>query len=108
MVVANLLEFVLYLMMGTAVFTVGLKFVENIAWNEAVWQVWQTATTIGYGNSPAVTFAGRNITMFLGILAVAILGVVISSSIDLKQLLSDRRRQGMMNNPYKDGYVIFT
>jgi len=45
--------------------------------------------------------------MILGILAVAILGVVISTSVDLKQLLADRRRLGMMNNPYKDGYVIF-
>ena len=107
LVLINLFEFTLYFLIISVVFTIGLRFTENISWNEAVWQVWQTSTTIGYGNSPAVTVVGRNVTMVLGILAVAILGVVISTSVDLKQLLADRRRFGMMNNPYKDGYVIF-
>lgn len=107
LVLINLLEFTLYFFIVSVVFTVGLRFTENISWNEAIWQVWQTSTTIGYGNSPAETVVGRSVTMILGILAVAILGVVISTAVDLKQLLADRRRLGMMNNPYKDGYVIF-
>ena len=106
-VITNLLEFTLYFFIISTFFLIGLTFIENISWNEAVWKVWQTSTTIGYGNRPAETVAGRSVTMILGILAVAILGVVISSSVDLKQLLADRRRLGMMNNPYKDGYVIF-
>ncbi|VAX34827.1 hypothetical protein MNBD_UNCLBAC01-959 [hydrothermal vent metagenome] len=105
--IITLLEFLTYLIIISILFTVGLKFTENISWNEALWQVWQTSTTIGYGNQPAQTIAGRSITMIFGLLAVAILGVVVSSSVDLKLLLAEKRRFGMSENPHKNGYVIF-
>ncbi len=105
--IINLLEFLTYLIIVSILFTVGLRFSEHMSWNEALWQVWQTSTTIGYGNQPAQTIAGRTITMIFGLLAVAILGVVISSSVDLKILLSEQRRLGMSKNPHKNGYIIF-
>ncbi len=105
--IITLLEFCTYFIIVSVFFTIGLKFTENLSWNEALWQVWQTSTTIGYGNQPAETLAGRIITMTFGLLAVAILGVVISSSIDLKLLLAEKRRLGMSKNPHKNGYVIF-
>jgi len=107
LVLTNLLEFTIYLIIFSIIFTIGLKFTEGINWNEAIWQVWQTETTVGYGNSPAETKAGRNVTMIFGIMGVAILGVVISSAVDLKQMLASRRRLGMRKNPFKNGYVIF-
>ena len=105
--IINLIEFLIYLIIVSILFTIGLKFSENMSWNEALWQVWQTSTTIGYGNQPAQTMVGRTITMIFGLLAVAILGVVVSSSVDLKILLSEKRRLGMSKNPHKNGYIIF-
>ncbi|MCD4781510.1 MAG: potassium channel family protein [Candidatus Omnitrophica bacterium] len=100
-------EFILYLLIISALFVLGIKVTENISWVEAVWQVWQTETTIGYGNAPAQTTAGRILTMLFGIMGMACLGVVISHAVDLKQYIADQRRLGMLKNPYKDGYVIF-
>jgi len=105
--IITLLEFCAYFIIVSIFFTIGLKFSENMSWNEALWQVWQTSTTIGYGNQPASTIIGRNITMIFGLIAVAILGAVISSSVDLKLLLAEQRRLGMLKNPHKNGYVIF-
>ena len=103
----TLIEGCIYFIITSIIFTIGLKLTENISWNESIWQVWQTSTTIGYGNQPAETIAGRSMTMFFGLIAVAILGVVISSSLDLKLLLAKQRRLGMTKNPHKNGYVIF-
>lgn len=83
------------------------KFLENVTWNESLWQTWQTFTTVGYGNRPAETTAGRWTTVLFGTMGIAFLGVIISQAFDLKQDRRDRRRFGMMRNPIKDGVVIF-
>ena len=105
--IVNLVEFTVYFFIVAILYTFGIKLTENISWNEAIWQVWQTATTVGYGNSPAETVAGRNVTMVFGVLAVATVGVIISSAFDIKQYFTDKRRLGMLDNPYRDGYVVF-
>jgi voltage-gated potassium channel len=105
--VLYLIEFGFYLALVSIVFTVAFKMVEKTTWIEALWQVWQTETTIGYGNAPAETVYGRILTMILGLLGMACLGVVISHALDYKQFKADQRRFGMVSNPYTDGYVIF-
>ncbi len=107
LVIVNLCEFAVYFLLLSFIFAICIKFTENISWNEAVWQVWQTATTVGFGNKPASTLAGRHVTIFFGIISIAILGVVISSAVDLKLMLSSRRKLGMLDNPFKGGYVLF-
>ena len=88
-------------------FIIVFKCVEKVSWEESVWQIWQTATTVGYGNKPAETSAGRWATMFFGLVSIAFLGTGISAAFDVKAYLRDRRRYGLMDNPVKTGYVIF-
>ena len=84
-----------------------LKYLEDITLTEAIWQVWQTATTVGYGNRPAETVAGRYVTMFVGLFEIAMLGVFITAAVDYRRDRRFRRRTGLMRNPHADGYVIF-
>ena len=88
-------------------FTIVFKCVEKVSWEESVWQIWQTATTVGYGNKPAETPLGRWATMFFGLASIAFLGTGISAAFDVKAYLRDRRRYGLMSNPVKAGYVVF-
>ena len=88
-------------------FIIVFKCVEKVSWEESVWQIWQTATTVGYGNKPAETSVGRWATMFFGLVSIAFLGTGISAAFDVKAYLRDRRRYGLMDNPVKTGYVIF-
>ncbi len=87
-------------------FVILFKFAESTSWDEAFWQMWQTTTTVGYGNAPAETIWGRIVTIIAGTMGIALLGVVISGAFELKQYLAELRRYGMKENPFKDGYVI--
>lgn len=88
-------------------FAVMFKYAEKVTWEESVWQIWQTATTVGYGNKPAETPCGRWATMFFGLVSIAFLGTGISAAFDVKEYIKDRRKYGLMKNPIKDGYVVF-
>ena len=89
------------------VFIVSFKFAEPVSWEESVWQAWQTFTTVGYGNAPATTTTGRVITMLLSTLGIAFVGALFAAAFDFKTSMSDKRKNGFMNNPHKNGYVIF-
>lgn len=89
------------------VFVVLFKITEKVSWEESVWQAWQTFTTVGYGNQPAETTAGRWITMLISTLGIAFVGALFSAAFDYKQHLKDLKRTGQMKNPFKNGYVIF-
>lgn len=88
-------------------FAVGLRFTENITWEESFWQSWQTITTVGYGNAPAETLSGRIVTIVLGTLGLVFLGEVIAKISDY--VYDNRRRlsMGLKDNKYENGYVIF-
>ena len=72
-----------------------------------MWQAWQTFTTVGYGNAPAQTTAGRAITMLLSTMGIAFVGALFSAAFDYKQYLREKKKYGYMKNPHKDGYVVF-
>ena len=91
----------------SVLFMFAYRYVENVSWQEAVWQVWQTATTVGFGNRPAETLLGRIATMFFGLIDIAILGAMIGAIFDEREDRRARRRSGLMKNPHKDGYVLF-
>lgn len=82
-------------------------WIENVSWGEALWQAWQTFTTVGYGNHPAITVWGRVITMVLSTIGIAVLGGVFSAAFDYRNYLIEKRELGLMKNPFKDGYVMF-
>ncbi len=91
----------------SVLFLFAYRYIEGVSWEEAVWQVWQTATTVGFGNRPAQTLLGRMATMFFGLIDIAILGATIGAIFDEREDRRARRRSGLMRNPYKDGYVLF-
>lgn len=87
-------------------YVVLFKFIESVNWTEAIWQGWQTFTTVGYGNKPADTIKGRWLTMGVATWGIGWFGVFISSLFDLKQYNKDIRRLGQMKNKFTNGYVI--
>jgi len=88
-------------------YSLGLKYIENYDWSEAIWQGWQTFTTVGYGNAPPQTVLGRAYTIVLSTIGIAIVGAVFSAAFDYSHFLSELKRSGFMKNPHKNGYVIF-
>ncbi|MBB3700393.1 potassium channel family protein [Flammeovirga yaeyamensis] len=88
-------------------FAILFKYIESVTWNEAIWQTWQTATTVGYGNAPAETLAGRIITMLLSTVSIAFVGALFSAAFDYKEFYKTQKKLGFMKNPHKDGYIIF-
>jgi hypothetical protein len=88
-------------------FIVLFKFAESVSWEESIWQAWQTFTTVGYGNAPATTTLGRIVTMILSTLGIAFVGALFAAAFDFKTSISEKRTSGLMNNPHKNGYVIF-
>lgn len=89
------------------VFGVGYKLTEEPGWEVAFWMSWQTLTTVGYGDYPAKETAGRILTMIAGTLGIVIMSAGIGSAVLIFQYRAHMRRSGRMNNPYKNGYVIF-
>ncbi len=88
-------------------FVILFKFAESVGWEESIWQAWQTFTTVGYGNAPATTTLGRIITMILSTLGIAFVGALFAAAFDFKTSIVEKRKNGLMNNPHKNGYVIF-
>lgn len=104
---ARLFFIILWCFLLFVAFTLFFKFFEEVDWEEAIWQAWQTFTTVGYGNQPAETTGGRITTMLLSTLGIAFVGSLFSTAFDYKEYLKDKKRLGEMDNPLKEGYVIF-
>jgi voltage-gated potassium channel len=102
-----LIDLLVTALIVSVLFLVAYRHVESVSWEEAAWQVWQTATTVGFGNRPARTLLGRMATMFFGLIDIAILGATIGAIFDEREDRRARRRSGLMKNPHKDGYVLF-
>lgn len=96
-----------WLLVSMSAFIVAVKLTEDISWGEAGWQVWQTITTVGYGNAPAKTCLGRWETGFFGLFGIAVLGGCITAAMELRSERQAKRRLGKLNNPYSAGYVVF-
>lgn len=102
-----LIDLLITALVVSILFLITYHEVEDVTWEEAAWQVWQTATTVGFGNRPARTLLGRVATMVFGLIDIAILGAMIGAIFDEREDRRVRRRTGVMKNPYKDGYVLF-
>lgn len=96
-----------WLLVACALLTIGVMHFERLSLGEALWQVWQTVTTIGYGNKPAESSAGRFVVMFFGTIGIAFLGVTIGASLAIQNYRQQKKREGFMNNDAKNGYVVF-
>jgi voltage-gated potassium channel len=103
---AKFLNLIVLFLVSCAAFLISFRLTESVGWGEAGWQVWQTVTTVGYGNHPAETPAGRISTGVFGLAGIAFLGAVISAYFDWRADAKERKRYGQMENPYKNGYIV--
>lgn len=101
---ANILFLFIFLFLAH---TFLFRLAESVSWNEALWQTWQTFTTVGYGNAPAVTIYGRIVTAVIATIGIALLGVLFAAALDIHLERKENRRKGLMKNPFQDGYVVF-
>lgn len=90
----------------SACLAVALMLVEGYGPFEAVWEVWQTATTVGFGTHPASTVPGRLLILLFGTIDIGLVGYAISAAFEVKEYLVDLRRFGLMPNPEAGAYVI--
>lgn len=88
-------------------FAMLFQFAEKKGWEIAIWMSWETLATVGYGDFPAVTTLGRTFTIISGTIGIIIMSAVIGAAVVVFQYREQRRRTGYMNNPHKNGYVIF-
>src|SRR3989339_643368 len=88
-------------------FAILFQVAEKRGWEIALWMSWETLSTVGYGDFPAVTTAGRIITIIAGSIGIAIMSVAIGAGVVMFTYIEQRRRSGKMVNPYKKGYVVF-
>jgi voltage-gated potassium channel Kch len=79
---------------------------EHAGWRDSMWLVWQTITTVGYGDIPPKTFAGRFGVMVCGILAIFLMSYVVSSGLDYREDQRRRRRLGLETNRERDCYLL--
>ncbi len=102
----QLFRLLFWCLLLVVLFTILFKYIEQVSWDESFWQAWQTITTVGYGNRPAVTVLGRLITILISTIGIAVLGALFSSYFDYKNLKNLKKRLGYMTNPFKNGYVL--
>lgn len=100
----NLIVFVIFI---SIIFSAAIVIVEKVSILDAVYLVWQTASTVGYGVSTPESALGIILTMFLGTIAFGVLGTLIAAIVEVCKYFSDRRRLGMSKNPHEDGYIFF-
>ena len=81
-------------------------FAEHASWFDSVWLVWQTVTTVGYGDIPPRTYAGRTGVMVCGIIGIVMMSYVVSAGLDYRDECKRRRKYGMENNPNTGSYLV--
>ena len=83
-------------------------FAEHASWTDSVWLVWQTITTVGYGDIPPKTLVGRFGVMITGIIAIMLLSYVLTAALDYRDDQKERRRLGLEANSNKNSYLLIS
>src|SRR5579884_1605487 len=79
---------------------------EHASWGDSLWLVWQTITTVGYGDIPPKTALGRTGVMVCGIVAILMLSYVVSSGLDYRDELKQRRKLGLDKNRETGSHLL--
>ncbi len=82
------------------------RFSEHSDWITAFWMAWETMSTVGYGDAPAITTVGRISTMIFGSIGIIIMSALIGTVVVLVESYDERRRKGMNRNPYRKCTII--
>lgn len=91
--------------------TLGFKFIEGWTLEDSFYVTVQTLTTVGYGDIPPRTLAGRGfaiVVMLIGVGGVALAASTIVQSVVQSELVSTfgQRRQSKKMSKLRDHYVI--
>ena len=97
------LEILLLDLIGMGLFY-GLS--EHASFHDCVWMVWQTITTVGYGDVPPKTLIGRYGVMVTGLIAILLITYVVSALVEYREALALRRRMGMDTNEDKGSTLL--
>ena len=79
---------------------------EHASFNDCVWMVWQTITTVGYGDIPPKSMVGRYGVMVTGLIAILLITYVVSALVDYREALALRRKMGMDTNEDKGSTLL--
>jgi voltage-gated potassium channel len=106
------LRYALYALGGAiAVGTIGFHFIEGWTISESLYMTVQTVTTVGYGDFPPQTNAGRAFATFFMLVGVGIVAYALSSSVraivqsEIIATFGERRRHREMSK-LQDHFII--
>jgi len=91
--------------------TIGFRLIEGWSFADSLYVTVQTLTTVGYGDIPPQTVAGRGfaiVVMLIGVGGVALVGTTIVQSIVQSELISTfgQRRQSKKMSKMHDHYIV--
>lgn len=76
------------------------------SWQDALWYVVATITTIGYGDVVPVTYLGRSIGFVVMLSSLGIYGLVISQITNFMNTVREQRELGLNGTDFKNHVVI--
>lgn len=79
---------------------------EMASWQDALWYVVATITTIGYGDVVPITYAGRTIGFIVMLSSLGIYGLVISQITNFMNTVREQRELGLNGTDFKNHVVI--
>lgn len=103
---ARLYTFAGYVAAVVVVMTAWYMRAGHMGLMDAVWQTWQTLTTVGYGDSPPKDTMTRLGVMVASLLGIAFLGATFTAALDAREYRRLRKRTGMEDHPHRDGYIV--
>lgn len=77
--------------------TIGYVRFEDMNFNDSLWLVWVTSTTVGYGDFSAVTIYGRLVTIFLMLGGIAIVSALTAFILDWMNKRSNERAREILD-----------
>lgn len=103
---ARLLTFSCYVVLVVAAMTAWYMVEGHMGFMDALWQTWQTLTTVGYGDGPPKDTVTRLGVIVASLAGIAFLGATFTAALDVREYRRQRRRTGMEENPHREGYVV--
>jgi hypothetical protein len=102
----RLVDYALWIIIVAIAYSVGIFVLEKMNPFETIWLMWQTFSTVGYGDMPPVSDVGRLYTVIMSVAGIGLFGAVISAYFDYRIEQSQRRRFGRMTSSFQGHYML--